>query len=137
MASPGYTQCAAYLKQGAALVVAVFLSWFGARKEGEWLKEKDNNGRTLLLKALMYKAPEAVVMALFEAWPDAVKEKADNGYTPLRFQSHLDFSPRLSNTQRVWYLTPLHSGCNIVWCSLPLVVLNLYLNDLLTPGTLN
>ena len=41
MTSSEYTQCLAYLKQGAALVVAVFLSWLGVHKEGEWLKEKN------------------------------------------------------------------------------------------------
>ena len=78
-----YAQCEAYLRQGAALNVAEFMSWFGARKEGEWLKEKDNNGNTLLLYALIYKVPEAVAMTLFEAWPDAVNEQSHQGATPL------------------------------------------------------
>ena len=43
MASSEYAECLAYLKQGAALDVAVFMSWFGARKEGEWLQEKDED----------------------------------------------------------------------------------------------
>ena len=48
-----YAQCTAYLKQGEALDVAVFMSWFGARKEGEWLSEKDDHyGNTLLHDAL-------------------------------------------------------------------------------------
>ena len=83
MTSPEYTQCLAYLKQGAALVVAVFLSWFGVHKDGEWLKEKNTYGSTPLHLALAYEAPEAVVMVLFAAWPDAAKEKKKNGYTPL------------------------------------------------------
>ena len=90
--SSEYVQCEAYLKQGAALVVAVFMSWFGARKEGEWLKEKDNQcdradrwerGNTPLHLALLYKAPAAVAMALHAAWPDAVKEKNNKGDIPL------------------------------------------------------
>ena len=83
MASSEYAQCEAYLEQGVALDVAVFMSWFDARKEGAWLTEKDWNGDTPLLKALMYKAPEAVVMALFEAWPGAVKEQSNGGSIPL------------------------------------------------------
>ena len=63
--------------------VAYFMSWFNARREGKWLKEKDWNGDTPLYRALQYKAPEAVAMALFEAWPDVVKEKDNTGRTPL------------------------------------------------------
>ena len=85
MASPEYVQCLAYLEQGAALVVAVFLSWFDARKEGEWLKEKDDDGDTLLHLALYYKAPQAVAMAMFKAWPDAAKVKNNAGYIPLHY----------------------------------------------------
>ena len=64
--------------------VAVFMSWFNARKECEWLKEKDDDyGETPMHTALLYNAPEAVAMALFEAWPDAVKVKNNRGNTPL------------------------------------------------------
>ena len=73
----------AYLKQGAALDAAVFLSWFDARKEAKWLEENDDDGNTPLDLALQHNAPEAVVTALFEAWPDAVKEENNNGDTPL------------------------------------------------------
>ena len=57
MASSEYVQCEAYLKQGAALDVAVFMSWFDVHKEGEWLKEKDDYGCTPLHLALCYNAP--------------------------------------------------------------------------------
>ena len=68
------------------MVVAVFMSWFDTRKEGQWLKEIDlGYGYTALHVALMYKAPEAVAMALFEAWPDAVKETDCFGKTPLQY----------------------------------------------------
>ena len=82
--SSKYAQCLAHLQQGAALVVAVFMSWFVVHKEGEWIKEKDLYGNTLLHCALKTKTPEAVVTALLAAWPDAAKEK-DNTYgkTPL------------------------------------------------------
>ena len=83
MASSEYTQCLAYLQQGAALVVAVFMTWFGARNEGEWLKEKDKYGYTPLYKALESNAPEAVVIALLAAWPDAAKAKRRRGCNPL------------------------------------------------------
>ena len=84
MTSSEFTQCEAYLKQGAVLDVAVFMSWFNARKECEWLKEKDDDyGETPMHTALLYNAPEAVAMALFEAWPDAVKVKNNRGNTPL------------------------------------------------------
>ena len=93
MASSEYAECLAYLKQGAALDVAVFRSWFDVRRGGcigyicmcgcEWLKEKDENGGTLLIHALLYEAPEAVAMALFKAWPDAAKEMDNYGNTPL------------------------------------------------------
>ena len=84
MASSEYTRCLAYLNQGAALVAATFIAWFGVRKEGEWLKEKDADyGDTLLHVALTNKVPEAVANALFAAWADAVKEKNIDDNTPL------------------------------------------------------
>ena len=56
------------------------------RKEGEWLKEKDEtHGATPLHWALVNSAPEAVVVALAAAWPDAAKEKNNGGCTPLHF----------------------------------------------------
>ena len=79
------------LKQGAALGVAAFISRFVERKEGEWLKEKDNVGYTILERALLYKAPEAVVLALLAAWPDAVREKdTNNGARCIAITLHLD-----------------------------------------------
>ena len=63
----------AYLKQGAALDSAVLMSWFDARKEGEWLKEGDRYGDTPLCLALNNNAPEAVALAMIAACPDAVK----------------------------------------------------------------
>lgn len=47
------------------------------------VQEKNRNGDTLLYLALEKKTPEAVVMVLLEAWPDAVKENTQYGHTPL------------------------------------------------------
>ena len=68
------------------MVVAVFLSWFSARRDGDFLREKDDGfGCTLLHFALRSNTPNAVVMALVAAWPGAVKEKEKNGYIPLHY----------------------------------------------------
>ena len=61
-----------------------FLVWIKAHKEnGAWIEGKDEDDWTVLHYALKYKASQAVVMAVFAAWPNAAKVRDRWGNYPL------------------------------------------------------
>lgn len=89
--SLNWQQCRVYLLEGPDLNVKAFLEWFNAHKDddgGQWLKEKDAFGSTLLHLAFDVSeyscTPLAVWRAVFDAWPDACKELNMTYTAPLR-----------------------------------------------------
>ena len=78
-------QCKAYIDQGAALDVGVFIAWFEPRAAGAWLQtEKDADENTLLLAVLEKSdAPEAVALAVLSACPGAARVKNQRDLLPL------------------------------------------------------
>jgi hypothetical protein len=80
-----YTKCSTHLCLGPALNVAEFVAWFGAHNDGEWVKENDEDGYTLLHIGMKNKAPAEVIKLLVEACPEAVKGEDVIGKTPLHY----------------------------------------------------
>lgn len=72
-----HQQCVLYLREKEQLNVGKFLAWW--EKNGtKCVKEKDYTNNTLFQVALYTKPPTAVMLAIFNAWPDAVKETSPN-----------------------------------------------------------
>jgi ankyrin repeat protein len=82
---PPFDACQAYLKQGPALTVAEFAAWFGANNGGEWVKEKDEDGRTPLHLGMKHQAPAETIRLIADAWPDGAKQTTGTGKTPLHY----------------------------------------------------
>jgi ankyrin repeat protein len=83
LSSTPFETCSSYLHQGPRLNVAEFAAWFDANNDGEWVKEKDRYGKTLLQFGMVNKAPAEVIKLLVEACPQAVKVKDWHDNTPL------------------------------------------------------
>jgi hypothetical protein len=81
--SKQYDQCEWYLEQGSSLSVAKFAAWFGGTTNSEWVKEKDEDGRTLLHYGMKHKVPVEVIRLLLKTWSDGAKETDEQGRTPL------------------------------------------------------
>lgn len=67
------------------------------------IQMNSGDGSTLLHAALTNSAPEAVILKIFNKWPDAVKEKNDYGIIPLHIALKNRASPNiLSAITKVW-----------------------------------
>jgi ankyrin repeat protein len=116
--------CNAYpihFNQGPSLNVADFAAWFGANNDGEWVKEKDEDGWTPLHLGMQHNAPEEVIRLLVEAWAAGVGEKDRHGRTPLHYgiehnapaevvQILIEGWPEGGKTKDADGKTPLHYG---------------------------
>ena len=68
-----HQQCVLYLREGEKLNVGIFVGWW--EENGmKCVKEKDYVNNTLFKVALYTKPPPPVMLAIFNAWPDVVKE---------------------------------------------------------------
>jgi hypothetical protein len=94
--------CGSFLLGGPSLDVTESVAWFGANNDGEWIKEKDRDGNTLLHLGMWKKVPAAVIRLLVEAWPKGAEATDKEGRTPLQrgvitnVPCSLSLSPSLS-----------------------------------------